>query len=426
MKRLEESELIYGRMMRVEEPHLLERYNVALEGLGLPRTKLTSFRIDMTGFSPEVADEFGDRQYLDPNGINRRFIILTPDQHRLPVVHTAFSNTGQLMHEFFSANARAIHALTIKDVIYGEIDDPVLEATDIEDLLSIEQVTFKVDTGGDLAAKATQLRMRVDRLRKEPDAWANDALIEEMVDLARQCGDIRNNELVPQEVVFRHNAFWSSHFGGVYVFIDPDQTTVICDPSAPGFRRSRPWQVSYIDKADADLVYRFLLETGRVDNPRASWIERANWIDERRQTLLTMLAYHAEPDNRHNTDDRRWQRNWVTRNVGLVEEEGTWPFLEWAERHLQDWSTFELDEIDPRGRFILSRAKPDHEDAWLVNRLISDYVRFDYLARYVFNKEGFYADYERWGDGLKSHVVESVRRTYLDRKSAYRRSLFGL
>jgi hypothetical protein len=62
----------------------------------------------MTGFSPEIAEELGDIQYLDPNGVNRRFIILTPEQENLPVVHTQFSNTAGLMHEFFDGNRRAV------------------------------------------------------------------------------------------------------------------------------------------------------------------------------------------------------------------------------------------------------------------------------------------------------------------------------
>ena len=155
------------------------------------------------------------------------------EQQFLPVVHTAFSNTGQLMHEFFRGNVRAINALTIKDVLYGEIDDPVLEAHDIEDLLSIEQVTFKVFTGNNIADQATELRLLMDRLKKEPDAWQNDQMLNRMVELAKTCGDIRTNELVPTEIVFRHNTFWSSHFGGVYVFIDEDQTTVIGNPKMP-------------------------------------------------------------------------------------------------------------------------------------------------------------------------------------------------
>jgi hypothetical protein len=32
------SELIYGRLLQVEEPHLIERYNKALQAFGLPTT----------------------------------------------------------------------------------------------------------------------------------------------------------------------------------------------------------------------------------------------------------------------------------------------------------------------------------------------------------------------------------------------------
>ena len=163
MDLLRDNELIYGRLLPVSETHLIERYNKALTAFGLKATKLTSFDIDRTGFSPQIAEELGDYQYLDPNEVNRRFIILTPDQIDLPVVHTAFSNTGQLVYEFFSKNSRAIDALTIKDVIYGEIEDSVAKVNDIEDLLSINQVEFRVLSAEDVLGKATELATLTDR-----------------------------------------------------------------------------------------------------------------------------------------------------------------------------------------------------------------------------------------------------------------------
>ena len=170
MDLLRENELIYGRLLTVSEPHLVERYNKALVAFGLQPTKLASFNIDRTGFSPEIAEELGDYQYLDPNEVNRRFIILTPDQVDLPVVHTAFSNTGQLLYEFFTSNSRAIDALTIKDVIYGEIEDSVAKVEDIEDLLTINQVEFRVLSAEDVLGKAAELATLTDRLKREPDA----------------------------------------------------------------------------------------------------------------------------------------------------------------------------------------------------------------------------------------------------------------
>ena len=286
---LRDNELIYGRLLPVDEPHLIERYNKALVAFGLKPTKLKTFEIDRTGFSPQIAEELGDSQYLDPNEVNRRFIILTPAQADLPVVHTAFSNTSQLVYEFFSKNARAIDALTIKDVIYGEIEDSVSKVEDIEDLISINQVEFRVLSAEDVLGKASELGRLVDRLKQEPDAWRDDAMLNRMVELAKVTGDIRENALVPDQVIFRHNAFWTSHFGGLYVFVDPDMTTVISDPAAPGFRRSRPWQVSYLSIRDADRVFRFLASTGRIELPRASWIETSGYLEHRAEMAIRAL-----------------------------------------------------------------------------------------------------------------------------------------
>ena len=426
MDLLRENELIFGRLLPVDEPHLIDRYNKAMKAFGLKPTSLTQFDIDRTGFSPQVAEELGDSDYLDPNGVNRRFIILTPSQADLPVVHTAFSNTSQLMFEFMSRNARAINALTIKDVIFGEIEDSVAKVEDIEDLLSINQVEFRVLSAEDVLGKAGELQKLVDRLRQEPGAWRDDAMLERMVELARVTDDIRENALVPDQVIFRHEAFWTSHFGGIYVFIDPDTTTVISDPAAPGFRRSRPWQVSYLGIRDADRVFRFLAASGRLDLPRASWIETSNYLEHRAEMAVRALIHRQQPDLDFSKVDRVWLQTWIHSNADLINRDGTFPFLNAAKRELAQTGKLNLDDIPPQRRFLVVRAKPDHPDAWLTNRLISDFVPDDFVSRYVFNKQGFYADYEGWGEPWRAHVVDTLKSTYLKDKAALRLRLYGL
>ena len=423
---LRDNELIYGRLLTVDEPHLIQRYNKALVAFGLNPTKLKSFQIDRTGFSPEIAEECGDYDYLDPNEVNRRFIILTPSQIGLPVVHTAFSNTSQLMFEFMSRNQRAIDALTIKDVIYGEIEDSVPKVNDIEDLLSINQVEFKVLSAEDVLGKAAELGKLVDRLKQEPDAWRDNAMLSRMVDLAKVCGDIRENALVPDQVIFRHNAYWTSHFGGLYVFVDPDMTTVISDPAAPGFRRSRPWQVSYLSINDADKVFRFLATTGRLDLPRASWVESSGYLEHRAEMVVRALIRDAEP-NRNLTDvDKVWLQTWIHGHADLIASDGNFPFLNAAKREIAQFGHLKIEDVPPRQSFLVVRAKPDHPDAWLTNQLISDFVPQDFVSRYVFNKPGFYKDYDGFSDAWRSHVVDILKTTYLKDKAAFRARLYGL
>ena len=423
---LRDNDLIYGRLLTVDEPHLIERYNKALTAFGLKPTKLKSFQIDRTGFSPEVAEECGDDDYLDPNEINRRFIILTPAQLALPVVHTAFSNTSQLMFEFMSKNQRAIDALTIKDVIYGEIEDSVSKVEDIEDLLSINQVEFKVLSAEDVLGKAAELGKMVDRLKQEPDAWRDDAMLNRMVELARVCGDIRENALVPDQVIFRHNAYWTSHFGGLYVFIDPDVTTVISDPAAPGFRRSRPWQVSYLSIRDAEAVFNFLATTGRIELPRASWIEQSGYLEHRAEMIVRGLIRDLEPGRNLSNVDKVWLQTWIHGHADLIAKDGNFPFLNAAKREINQVGQLRIEEIFPRQRFLVIRARPDHPDAWLTNRLISDFVPADFVSRYIFNKQGFYRDYEGFSQAWRSHVVDVLKTTYLKDKAGFRARLYGL
>ena len=426
MDLLRDNELIYGRLLPIEEPHLIARYNKALAAFGLPPTAREKISIDRTGFSPEVAEDLGDIHYLDPNQVNRRFIILTPLQVRLPVVHTAFSNTSQLLYEFLTANARVIDALTIKDVIYGEIEDSVTKVEDIEDLLSIAQVEFRVLSAEDVTGKAAELATLIDRLKQEPDFWRDTAALEHMVDLARVTGDIRENALVPEQVIFRHNAYWTSHFGGLYVFVDPGMTTVISDPSAPGFRRSRPWQVSYLSLRDAERVYDFLVSTGRVELPRASWIEATGYLEHRAEMVVRNLIRKAEPGRDLGRVDRVWLQTWMHAHADLIAEEGTFPFLNAAKREIAQLGQMRMEEVAPERRFLLVRARPDHPDAWLTNRLISDFVPDDFVSRYIFNKQGFYRDYEGFDPVWRGHVVETLKDTYLKDKAAFRARLYGL
>ncbi len=426
MNLLRDNDLIYGRLLTIDEPHLIQRYNKALAAFGIAPTDLASFEIDRTGFSPQVAEELGDYQYLDPNEVNRRFIILTPAQADLPVVHTAFSNTSQLMFEFFAKNSRAIDALTIKDVIYGEIEDTVSKIDDIEDLLSINQVEFRVLSAEDVLGKAAELGKLADRLKQEPDAWRDDAMLTRMVELAKVCGDIRENALVPDQVIFRHNAYWTSHFGGLYVFVDPDMTTVVSDPAAPGFRRSRPWQVSYLSIRDADRVFRFLASTGRIELPRASWIETSGYLEHRAEMIIRSLIREEEPTRNLATVDKVWLQTWIHGHADLINRDGNFPFLNAAKREIAQLGQLKIDDISPLHRFLVVRAKPGHPDAWLTNRLISDFVPSDFISRYVFNKQGFYQDYQAWPEAWRSHVVDTLKTTYLKDKDAYRLRLYGL
>jgi uncharacterized protein DUF6638 len=426
MKLLETSRLIFGSLLRIDAPHLIERYNKALVAFGLRPTELKAFRIDMTGYSPEVAEELGDQAYLDPNGVNRRFIILTPEQERLPVVHTQFSNTAGLMHEFFEGNRRVISAVTIKDALFGEIEEPVAIVNDIEDLLKINEVSFRVLSADGLLAKATELRMLVDTLTTSETGWRDDGMLTRMVDLAQSTGDIRQNPLVPDKLVFPHLSYWAGHFGGIFLFRDDKAMTVICDRSAPGFRRSRPWEVSYIDIDDHERIFDFLARSGRLQLPQASWVEPSGLYRHRALMAVHDLIGRTAPDEEIFASDPVWLQTWIQRNARAIAADGLYPFFQEALRSIETGGHIRMADIAPDRRMLLVRSTPDHPDKWLVNRLIARLSPFDFVSRFIFDKQGFYETYVSYPENYRRHVVAHLTNTYLPDKAALRVRLYGI
>ena len=104
MHRLTENNLIYGNLFEVATPVLRDRYNRALQLLYGRQTELERFRIDQSGFSPEVAEELDDAEYLNPHGCNRMFILLTLEQTYLPLLDATFSSSRAILRNYIEDN----------------------------------------------------------------------------------------------------------------------------------------------------------------------------------------------------------------------------------------------------------------------------------------------------------------------------------
>ena len=94
-----------------------------------------------------------------------------------------------------------------------------------------------------------------------------------------------------------------------------------------------------------------------------------------------------------------------------------------AQERLQRFQ-INLDEVRPDLRFLTMRANPDHPDHWVVNRLLSEYVPFDFLTRFIVNKEAFYDDYQTFESKFRDYVVQSVTTTYFPEREAFLARMF--
>lgn len=424
MERLIANNLLYGSLFLVDQPHLVERYNRALVAFGMEPTKLMGFGIDATGYSPEIASEFGDDLYLNPFGVNQRFILLSPDQSRLPVVQSKFTSTFELMQHFMTANKEALRVLTLKDVVYGEIEDSTLKVNSIDDLLSIRQVEFKVHTPDGLVEKAKQLTQLAGQFETEPDVWRDETAIATMLTLARDCGDIRRNQMVPNRLNFKNPSFWTEHFDGLYIFHDDDGPTVMGVDDVPVFAPDDPVPDWYLPLADPRTVFQFLESTNRLEPFNPSWLGGSGILDLRVDQFVRFEIAQREPDRNVAEMEEMALKNWTNKNIGEFGDDQAFHFLSSVRKAVANQSRFDLRKVPHGLQLLVHRANPDHPDRWLINRMISEFVPFDFLTRFIVNKDGFYRDYRSYPDNFRDYVVNIMRSKYLRDKAAFRTSLF--
>ena len=117
-------------------------------------------------------------------------------------------------------------------------------------------------------------------------------------------------------------------------------------------------------------------------------------------------------------------KSWVRDHHRDVEESSTLRLLNWVFSKVEDWSAIDMEEIQPDQLFLLCRANPEHPDRYLVNRLISEYLPFDFFTMFVFNKPLFYERYEKWPDNFKDFVVDYLKHQYLANRKQARNRLY--
>ena len=426
MERLIDNALIYGAMFEIADSYMVERYNTALEGFGLPKTKLEKFVIDAAGYSPEVAKDLDNEDYLNPHGINRRFIILSPEQESLPVVHHQFSSTYDLMMAFFRKNDESLRTLTLKDVVFGEIENSTFRIRTIDDILSIREVEFKLRTGGGMFLKARELQDLLDRFFAEKQSWQNDDLMRNILDHGKLVGDIRFNNIIPRHTRFQVPSFWTRHFDGIYVFREVnDDVTIIGTPENADFLSSRTNGFNYICLSDTEGVYDFLTKTGRVSGFEPQWLKSSGLVDLRSDILVHTAIGKADKNVDLATINRNFIHNWILNNLDDLSKDGTFDFLTSIQKDLLNDVLPNLKNTPASLKLMVVRANPDHHDRVLVARLLSQYAPFDFFTKFAVNKQTFYDDYDTFDDNLQEYVVKKITRDYFPRRRQYWENLFA-
>lgn len=419
MKRLIEKGLMFGNLIEVSSPQLVERYNRALKHLTGKQTTLKDFHIDISGYSPEIGDELGDDLYLNPNGCNRQFILLTTSQKSAPLLNMKFSTSRGILQQFIEANEAQLFALTARDAVAGELQNSVYEIANPAKLLEIRQITVEADTIGGHVADASKLAKLIDRFRQEPDGWRDDLLMAEMIELATKTGDVTRVPINLPAMTFQQPSFWTSHFGGLYVFRDVKFPGVVS--TMPRQSLGKMPISSVMDLTQRNAIAEWLERNGLVEPiVQARGMDAAGVL---RQKMDFVLVDAAESLSLEIGDARRTDLRKIAYRLGdaLPEEFlGLAQLLRWVEG-AGDWPRITSEH---KAYFYTLRASAGVERD-LVNMLLSELAPMDVRQMFIVHKELFYAQYATWSDRKRQYVADFLEREYKVDAQGAREALFG-
>lgn len=419
LKRLIQRGLMFADLIHVDSPALVDRYNRALEHLTGRTTDLTDFYIDISGYSPEVGDALGDHLYLNHNGVNRQFILLTTEQKKSPLINAKFSTSHGILEQFITANESQLFALTARDAVAGEMENSVFALTSPQKLFDIRRIRIECDTTGGALKYADRLATLVDRFKSEDDAWFDDVLIAEMIGLAEKSGDLTRNPIRLKDTEFTQGNYWTSHFGGLYLFPQSDHPAVIAagDKSDLG-----DLPVKYVfDLSERNRIAKFLDYNDLTESIIESrGIDSAAILRQKMDFIVIDAASDAGLDltGLDRADMRRLARAHADR---LPDEyHGLADLLRWAEAG-GDWPR--ISSQHPAYFYTLRAANT--ADAELVNMLLAQLTPLDFRHCFICHKELFYHRYNHWPEAKKSYVADFLEREYQVDKAGAREALYG-
>jgi hypothetical protein len=419
MMRLVKRGLMFGNLIEVNSPALVGRYNRALHTLIGKETKLTEFHMDISGYSPEIGDEFGDNFYLNPKGCNRQFILLTTDQKTAPLLRSHFSTSRSILRNFIDENEEELFALTAREAVAGELLNSVFEVSEPKDLFQINQINIEADTIESHVAEGKALQKHVDTFMNKEDAWWDDVLIAQMIEMAKRTGNIQRNPIKLDSKTYTQGNYYTNHFGGIYVLRDVDKPTIIYrdpDLNLADLPVENSFHISEHEKI-AKFFYKHRLTELIVSSPNK---DRAAILKQKLDFITIATAANAGDDLGNLT---RQQIQKITRKYGdeLPDEyHGLQKMWRWANYGAE----FPEIKANHPAYFYAFRAS-QHNDRDLINMILAELTPLDFRQLFICHKDAFYTAYQGWSDAKKDYVARFLADEYAVDKVGARETLFG-
>ncbi len=412
MLNLINSGLFGGQLFHVATADMVRRYNLCLEDIGLDTTALTEFHIDGLGWSPEIAEEQHNREYLSHGVANPYGIIISPEQRECSLYYPYHSFDWEIHHEVFEKYGSQINDITAECGLWITLDQEISAYRAPQDLLMFDLVKVHFKATGNLIEAAREQRELVRRFNDGDMAWADRELREKIAESGRTYGDLRYRDLDLITFPFSNiKAFYSSAFGGLFVLRDKSFGKPVIVFQNNGSKMSGDLQHAHVEyNLNDPALLTFLFSNRFVEHSYSHFQKEPALLDHQMGLLIAKACMEANEviDLVNITPSKL---------LGLVNKlvqkgvlSDAYFELEELKRCLERMESFKSDKEDLiRDHLIHPSQDIDPQIKAVLWQMLSIIFEVNEVIRYTFNKPEFYARFNDWPEFVQDWVISEIQ-----------------
>ena len=407
MQKLLEANLYRSELISVSGK-LVERYNKCLVKLGFSETKLKSFQIDGIGWSPQVAEEKGEINYLNNGEANPHGIIISPLQKGKPVYLPFHTFDRELMKFVFKIHGDKIKDITRDCAICLDFDQGIDAFYEPLDVLKYKTVNIHFHLINDLLNVQKQQRELVETFNRDQN-FIDENIQAALLKSAKKHGDLRERDLDLHELQYTTSSFYTRAFGGVYVLRDFITPIVVFEDET--------WHKEAIKDTNYDVLIFHISQPELMVKLRDHVIIECDLEevvrDKRYERVKKYEMASYLKDTQHPIKDILNDPILYKSYLNKLDIKARKKVMS-VERYLEKLETSNQykisDIVDSKMYEALhqphSSLSAKHQD--LIWMLLVNISPKDVLFMYWFDKEAFYSSFETWDESLKDWAIETI------------------
>lgn len=411
MQKLKDAKLFRNELISVNGK-LVERYNKCLEKLGFSKTALTSFSIDGLGWSPEIAEEKKEQFYLNNGEANTHAIIISPLQKSLPIYNPFHSFDKELMKVVFKKHGDFIKDITRDSAICLDFDQKIDVFYEPLDVLKYKDIVIKFHLINNLN-KAKENQLKLVHTFNLDNNFIDENIHKQLLASAKKYGDLRERNLILEEIKYTTDSFYTKAFGGIFVLKDFVKPILI-------FQEKETYNQAINDTVHDILMYHIshdelidkLLSYDVIEADLEEELHQKKYERIKKYTLSKhlMSPTHLVKDILQNDILFKSYLNKIDISA-RKKVMGLELFLEKKKTS----KTIKAKDFLDKDLFVSlhkphSSLKPNHQD--LIWYLLVNIAPKDVLFLYWYDKEQFYSTFKTLESSTQDWVIETILNNF--------------